>query len=127
VLKRIHEVLQIALELLGILLVAAGLGVLVAWWFGSAGFLIASGVTVLGAAYLGERRLHPPRRPVPVAEVAPVARTRPSASDVPAQTIERNWWRFGWLSTGRPARERSMIAWTWGRLIWLRDPSEKPP
>ena len=127
-LQRIHEILQIALELLGILLLAAGLGVLAAWWCGAAGFLIASGVMVLGAAFQAERKLHPAAA-VPPAAIAPppATRSRPSAADVPPQTIERTWWRFGWLSTGRPARNRPVVGPTWGRLAWLRDPDAQPP
>jgi hypothetical protein len=51
----VNEIVILALEVLGILLVAAGLGFLAAVWIGWAG-LAVTGVMLLGAAALVARR-----------------------------------------------------------------------
>jgi hypothetical protein len=56
----VHEILQLVLETLGLLLIAAGLGYAMMLWLGWAGFLVTSGVVLLVAAAYGERQLHPP-------------------------------------------------------------------
>jgi hypothetical protein len=53
--RLIHEIVILALEVLGILLVAAGLGFLAAAWIGWAG-LAVTGVVLLSAAALVARR-----------------------------------------------------------------------
>jgi hypothetical protein len=69
--RLIYEIVILALEVLGILLVAAGLGFLTAVWIGWAG-LAVTGVVLLGAAALVARRqreMSPP--PVTKATRAP--------------------------------------------------------
>jgi hypothetical protein len=114
------EYIQISLELLGVMLVAAGLGVLAAWEFGMAGFLTISGATVCGVAYLYERRLRPPPPKTKPEPPSPPATTqdRVSAPVAPAPIITRTWWRFAWLV--RDPGEPLVIERTWGRLAWLR-------
>ena len=50
--KLVFEVVTVVLEILGMLLVSAGLGCVAAWWFGTAGLLTISGVCVLAFATL---------------------------------------------------------------------------
>lgn len=47
-----HELVIMVMEILGMLLVSAGLGCVAAWWFGLAGLLAVSGVCVLAFATL---------------------------------------------------------------------------
>lgn len=48
----VHEITIVVMEVLGMLLVSAGLGCVAAWWFGLAGLLTISGVCQLGFATL---------------------------------------------------------------------------
>jgi hypothetical protein len=67
--RRLHEIVQLALEILGLLVTAAGTGFVVSWWLGWGG-LLGAGVVLLAAAYRAERDLHPPKpkpsKPPPV-------------------------------------------------------------
>lgn len=47
-----YELLIVTFETLGMLLVSFGLGFLAAWWLGTAGLLIVSGVALLAFATL---------------------------------------------------------------------------
>jgi hypothetical protein len=62
-----QELLIVALETLGMLLVSFGLGLVAAWWFGMAGLTTISGVCVLGFATLAAARQRamstPPKQP----------------------------------------------------------------
>lgn len=58
----INELLIVAMETLGILLVAAGLGILAAAWIGWVG-LAVSGAVLLAAAGLSARQQRPPPTP----------------------------------------------------------------
>ncbi|MGH3549439.1 MAG: hypothetical protein ACRDQU_15300 [Pseudonocardiaceae bacterium] len=116
--RRLHEILQVALETLGILLLAAGVGLAAFALCRWPGFLVVSGVLVLSASWRAELALHP-RKPKPKPE--------PKPADQP-RLIERTFWRFGWLR-GRPSpaaqsRGQSIIARSVGRVAWLRDPEE---
>ncbi|MGH7744044.1 MAG: hypothetical protein ACREQ5_04390 [Candidatus Dormibacteria bacterium] len=118
--RKLHEILQVALETLGILLLAVGLGVAASWLCGWAGFLVVSGVLMLSASWRAELALHP-RKPKPKPEQKPVEPGGP-------RLIERTFWRFGWLR-GRPSpatqlRRQSIIVRSVGRVAWLRDPEE---
>lgn len=95
--RRVHEYLQIALEIMGILLVAAGLGVGGAYLFGWSGGLIVSGVTVLAAAYLGELKLNPPA-PKVTPPSPPPATLPANGFDPNAEIILKTWGRVAWLT-----------------------------
>lgn len=58
--RRLHEIVQLALEMLGLLVTAAGTGFMASWWLGWGG-LLGAGVVLLAAAYRAERDLHPPK------------------------------------------------------------------
>jgi protein-S-isoprenylcysteine O-methyltransferase Ste14 len=47
-----HEIVIVVMEILGMLLVSAGLGCVASWWFGLAGLLAISGMCVLAFATL---------------------------------------------------------------------------
>lgn len=62
-LRFVQELLIVALETLGMLLVSLGLGVVASCWFGLAGLLTISGVCLLGFATLAatrQRAMHAP-------------------------------------------------------------------
>ena len=51
----INEIVITALETIGMILAAFGLGVFAAWVTGAAGFLLVSGAGLIGAAYIAAR------------------------------------------------------------------------
>lgn len=64
--KYVYEIVIVVLETLATLLVSAGLGVVAAWWFGTAGMLTVSGLCLFGFATLGairQRAMSAPRQP----------------------------------------------------------------
>jgi uncharacterized membrane protein YedE/YeeE len=67
----VNEIVILALEVLGILLVAAGLGFLAAVWIGWAG-LAVTGVVLLGAAALVARRQREMTLPSDVTKKSPL-------------------------------------------------------
>jgi hypothetical protein len=54
-LQLINEIVITAMETIGMILAAFGLGVFAAWVTGVAGFLLVSGAGMIGAAYIAAR------------------------------------------------------------------------
>jgi hypothetical protein len=61
----VYEIMTVILEILGILLVSAGLGCVAAWWLGVAGLFTISGVSVLAFATLIAARQRAMNKPPP--------------------------------------------------------------
>jgi hypothetical protein len=61
--RLLHEIVIVAMETLGFLLASAGLGVLASWWFGLMGFLMGSGLGLLGFSTLAAFGLHMMAKP----------------------------------------------------------------